>query len=863
MLAYIKIRSGAAENKYSYLIYERKVVPLGKYNSKNASLIKTKINCDQLVREGTISIEGIEYLERNLYKNDDAVRESKRTSAYTDEVRQYVDKFFYIAKVNIGDEQYIVDIIFYGIEPQFMLPSILTGTAAVANIVQRHLHFVNYFYSADNDAYLLTMDKFNETISKSAIYDLSTYVTRCDPAEIGMHTRLYDYQINDLNKLLAREDKPLCEVLSNDKIWFCENGLIFNYSQSKFVEFDDLRAVPIKGIVLAHQPGTGKTLIVLTYCALRQRPTAIIVPDHLYESGHWEMEICKHFIAPDKLAEFVKIFSFTDFSKLTPPEYNSFEAVFIDEAHEIYTTNDQDTDAKKKMKVKLYEILTSMHCRIKCLITGTPFAAGVDSMYKIICMLTDVNDPDKPYKFHYTPFIRNRVYEPTLELLFSRNTLDTVNHELNLPPANFNNVLLKFSQMEQDMMDSLLAANIDGADIDPTQRYSKYVNVEQLRKILSNVMTAVLTDATTEGYMNMTVKQVKELFLTQKRKEFEEQTMLFEKLQMQRQRLILIKEEMKIWIDEGRVINMPGIMASLRSKGHIETITNDESSTTGLKPMETTPSSRRMTSNQHHINQLLDIDYNIDHFTGLINAKAREVESKKAVFERYSKICEVIEEAAQRGDLATAEENFEADIDYDKACPICANALSSQIAIYECGHCFCKFCCDSLRRSGNQLCPCCRRRVTNDKITVVNNLKEQRFYGTKCNYIIDMIHRCPEDQQFVIFTQFDTNIKALSTVLTTEGISSVIYQGWNDVVDFRENKKRVIILSSMNQPSGLDLSFVSNIIILEPPNGEYSFRRDMERQIIGRILRIGQKEPVNVMRLIIRDSIETQLYVDL
>jgi SNF2 family DNA or RNA helicase len=75
--------------------------------------------------------------------------------------------------------------------------------------------------------------------------------------------------------------------------------------------------------------------------------------------------------------------------------------------------------------------------------------------------------------------------------------------------------------------------------------------------------------------------------------------------------------------------------------------------------------------------------------------------------------------------------------------------------------------------------------------------------------------------------------------------------------------KKVIILSSLNQPSGIDLSFVSNIIILEPPNGEFSFRRDMERQIIGRILRINQTKPVTVTRLVIEDSIEMQLYVDL
>jgi SNF2 family DNA or RNA helicase len=50
---------------------------------------------------------------------------------------------------------------------------------------------------------------------------------------------------------------------------------------------------------------------------------------------------------------------------------------------------------------------------------------------------------------------------------------------------------------------------------------------------------------------------------------------------------------------------------------------------------------------------------------------------------------------------------------------------------------------------------------------------------------------------------------------------------------------------------------------MEPLHGEYSFRRDIEKQIIGRIHCIKQTSDSNVYRLVIKNTIEEQLYVDL
>ena len=67
-------------------------------------------------------------------------------------------------------------------------------------------------------------------------------------------------------------------------------------------------------------------------------------------------------------------------------------------------------------------------------------------------------------------------------------------------------------------------------------------------------------------------------------------------------------------------------------------------------------------------------------------------------------------------------------------------------------------------------------------------------------------------------------------------------------------------MSSVKNASGIDLSFVSNIVIFEPIIGETLFLRDIEKQIVGRIYRINQIKDINVYRFIIKDSIEEIIF---
>ena len=172
----------------------------------------------------------------------------------------------------------------------------------------------------------------------------------------------------------------------------------------------------------------------------------------------------------------------------------------------------------------------------------------------------------------------------------------------------------------------------------------------------------------------------------------------------------------------------------------------------------------------------------------------------------------------------------------------------------KCNHYFCVACLESaLKRKQN--CPYCRS--TNIKyITITNDIVIP--YSSKIIKLLEIIKSVP--RQFIIFTQFGNIITKLINILNKEDISANSFSIPN-IEAFRNKEIQVLILSSKDEACGLDLSFVSDIIIFEPIIGNYV--KDIEKQIVGRIYRINQISECNVHRLIIKDTIEEQIYRDI
>jgi SNF2 family DNA or RNA helicase len=68
------------------------------------------------------------------------------------------------------------------------------------------------------------------------------------------------------------------------------------------------------------------------------------------------------------------------------------------------------------------------------------------------------------------------------------------------------------------------------------------------------------------------------------------------------------------------------------------------------------------------------------------------------------------------------------------------------------------------------------------------------------------------------------------------------------------------MLSSASAASGTNLTAATTVIMLEPISGTYEYRRNTEFQAIGRAYRMGQTKKVTVVRFIVKDTIEEDIY---
>jgi len=202
--------------------------------------------------------------------------------------------------------------------------------------------------------------------------------------------------------------------------------------------------------------------------------------------------------------------------------------------------------------------------------------------------------------------------------------------------------------------------------------------------------------------------------------------------------------------------------------------------------------------------------------------------------------------------------------DTNKVCPICMEGITDgdKYDVPECGHICCTDCMLYWLTS-NTSCTVCKRNINKDKIYTITNLNQIKLkYSTKIDKLFDILHSTlnPTDK-VIIYTQFDNMIEKLVQTLNLEGIGSIQFEDPSQIDKFRNNQnKRVLILSSVKNASGIDLSFVSNIVIFEPIIGDSLYLKDIEKQIIGRIYRINQTKDINVYRFIIKDTIEYEIF---
>ncbi|ARR75019.1 putative zinc finger domain-containing protein [Mimivirus AB-566-O17] len=218
--------------------------------------------------------------------------------------------------------------------------------------------------------------------------------------------------------------------------------------------------------------------------------------------------------------------------------------------------------------------------------------------------------------------------------------------------------------------------------------------------------------------------------------------------------------------------------------------------------------------------------------------------------------------------------------EYD--CAICLGEFDEKIGILPCGHKFCGEC--ILECIGQKKCPTCKTPASKKDLLVYSQsgsgigsgsvVKEElseiqvlakELKSSKLACIVNYITKLGDTDKCVIFSQWSLLLKKMGKQLKEIGIEcefceGTVYQRTSSISRFVNNKSiKVILLSSKHAASGINLVVANKLILIEPVYGNKEYKENIENQAVGRINRIGQERDIDIVRFLVRDSVEESI----
>ena len=218
--------------------------------------------------------------------------------------------------------------------------------------------------------------------------------------------------------------------------------------------------------------------------------------------------------------------------------------------------------------------------------------------------------------------------------------------------------------------------------------------------------------------------------------------------------------------------------------------------------------------------------------------------------------------------------------DTDENCSICLDTIDNP-TLTSCGHLFC-YECVKLCLGNQKKCPICKTDISGKELMVVNKtVKINKIdenplitkYGSKLGKLISIIRFlvAHEDTRIIIFSQWDDMLSLVGKTLAENGIENCfvkgnVYSRNSAISKFRLGKNnsgcdnKVIMLSLKNSASGTNLTEATHIFFVEPINAQRTESNVIESQAIARACRVGQKQKILLMRILVENTIEENIY---
>jgi SNF2 family DNA or RNA helicase len=215
----------------------------------------------------------------------------------------------------------------------------------------------------------------------------------------------------------------------------------------------------------------------------------------------------------------------------------------------------------------------------------------------------------------------------------------------------------------------------------------------------------------------------------------------------------------------------------------------------------------------------------------------------------------------------------------EENCSICMDQLDNP-TLTACGHLFC-YDCLKMCLGDKKRCPMCKADLTGKDLMVMNlkvatsepiNPLIQK-YGSKLGKLISIIRFLvsQKDTRIIVFSQWDDMLSLVGKTLAENEIENCFVKGnvWSRNsairkfkagVDNDGNDNKVIMLSLKNAASGTNLTEATHIFFVEPIDAIREESKAIEGQAIARACRVGQKNKIMLMRILISNSIEEDIY---
>ncbi|XP_068662579.1 putative SWI/SNF-related matrix-associated actin-dependent regulator of chromatin subfamily A member 3-like 1 [Aristolochia californica] len=210
--------------------------------------------------------------------------------------------------------------------------------------------------------------------------------------------------------------------------------------------------------------------------------------------------------------------------------------------------------------------------------------------------------------------------------------------------------------------------------------------------------------------------------------------------------------------------------------------------------------------------------------------------------------------------------------DFD--CPICLS-LPTETVITCCAHIFCQSCILKTLKNLNPRCPICRHALSksdlflapsqpqDDGKLTVSSPKTSSKVSALLKFLIASREENPRTKS-VIFSQFRKMLILLEEPLRAAGFVIVRLDGSMNakkraqvIKEFGEQGEHApnVLLASLKAAgAGINLTAASRLYMMEP-----WWNPAVEEQAMDRVHRIGQKEEVQVVRMVVKDSIEERV----